>query len=85
MIAALAAWCSERGLLIAELSAVGATLEERYLELTGGQAAEDETTDDAAADDDATDDETADRQAAGDEASDPTARPASPAIRTGDR
>ncbi len=34
-VAALGAWCAERGLLIAELRTTGATLEERYLALTG--------------------------------------------------
>jgi ABC-2 type transport system ATP-binding protein len=32
-VAALAAWCAERGLLIAELHTSGGTLEERFLEL----------------------------------------------------
>ncbi len=31
-------WCAERGLLIAELRTTGATLEERYLALTGERA-----------------------------------------------
>jgi ABC-2 type transport system ATP-binding protein len=35
LVAALAAWCAERGALIVELRAGGGTLEERYLELTG--------------------------------------------------
>jgi ABC-2 type transport system ATP-binding protein len=35
LLAGLAGWCAERGLLIAELRTGGATLEERYLELTG--------------------------------------------------
>jgi ABC-2 type transport system ATP-binding protein len=35
LVAGLAAWCAERGVLIAELRTGGATLEERYLELTG--------------------------------------------------
>ena len=39
LLAALADWCAERGLLIAELRTGGATLEERYLELTGEPAA----------------------------------------------
>jgi ABC-2 type transport system ATP-binding protein len=39
-IARLAAWCEERGALITELRAGSATLEERYLELTGGAADE---------------------------------------------
>ncbi len=34
-IAALAAWCATQGVQIVELRAGGATLEERYLELTG--------------------------------------------------
>ena len=37
LVAGLAAWCAERGILIAELRTGGATLEERYLELTGEQ------------------------------------------------
>ena len=39
LIAALGAWCAERGRLIVELRTAGATLEERYLELTGEPAA----------------------------------------------
>jgi ABC-2 type transport system ATP-binding protein len=35
LVAGLAAWCAERGLRIVELRTAGATLEERYLELTG--------------------------------------------------
>jgi ABC-2 type transport system ATP-binding protein len=38
-VAALAAWCAERGLLIAELRVGAATLEERYLELVGREGA----------------------------------------------
>ena len=41
LVAALAGWCAERGLLIAELHTTGATLEERYLALTGEQALND--------------------------------------------
>ncbi len=41
LLAALAGWCAARGLLIAELRSTGATLEERYLELTGGRADDD--------------------------------------------
>jgi len=37
-VLALAAWCAERGLLVAELRTTGATLEERYLALTGERA-----------------------------------------------
>jgi ABC-2 type transport system ATP-binding protein len=37
-LAALAAWCAERGVLIAEIRTSGSSLEERYLELTGGRA-----------------------------------------------
>ncbi|HEY2887274.1 MAG TPA: ABC transporter ATP-binding protein, partial [Candidatus Limnocylindrales bacterium] len=37
-VLALAAWCAERGLLLAELRTTGATLEERYLALTGERA-----------------------------------------------
>jgi ABC-2 type transport system ATP-binding protein len=36
VVAAVAAWCETRGLLIAELRTGSRTLEERYLELTGG-------------------------------------------------
>ena len=39
MIASVAAWCEARGLLIVELRAGTASLEERYLELTGSRAA----------------------------------------------
>jgi ABC-2 type transport system ATP-binding protein len=35
LVAGLTAWCAERGILVAELRTGGATLEERYLELTG--------------------------------------------------
>ena len=35
LVAALAAWCAERGLLLAELRVGAASLEERYLELVG--------------------------------------------------
>jgi ABC-2 type transport system ATP-binding protein len=35
LVAALAAWCAERGLLITELRLGAASLEERYLELVG--------------------------------------------------
>ena len=38
LVAALGAWCGERGTLILELRAGGASLEERYLELVGGEA-----------------------------------------------
>jgi len=38
LVATLTGWCAERGLLIAELRTSGATLEERYLALTGDQA-----------------------------------------------
>ena len=38
LIAVLADWCAERGITILELRAGGGTLEERYLELTGGRA-----------------------------------------------
>lgn len=43
VVGRLAAWCAERGLLVTELRTSGGTLEERYLELTGGRAAEDGT------------------------------------------
>jgi len=36
LVTALARWCESRGILVAELRTGGATLEERYLELTGG-------------------------------------------------
>jgi ABC-2 type transport system ATP-binding protein len=39
MIAALAAWCAERGLLLTELRVGSASLEERYLELVGADVA----------------------------------------------
>ncbi len=38
LVATLSSWCAERGLLIVELRTSGATLEERYLALTGGAA-----------------------------------------------
>jgi hypothetical protein len=38
LIAALAGWCAEVGRLLIEVRAVGATLEEAYLELVGGGA-----------------------------------------------
>jgi len=37
-VAALAAWCEARGLLLTELRLGAASLEERYLELVGGGA-----------------------------------------------
>jgi ABC-2 type transport system ATP-binding protein len=40
MIARLAAWCADRGLLITELRLGSASLEERYLELVGAEAAD---------------------------------------------
>ncbi len=39
-VATLADWCATRGLLIAELRTTAATLEERYLELTGDRVPE---------------------------------------------
>jgi ABC-2 type transport system ATP-binding protein len=39
LIADLAGWCAERGVTILELRAGGGSLEERYLELTGGAGA----------------------------------------------
>ena len=39
MVARLAAWCADRGLLITELRLGSASLEERYLELVGADAA----------------------------------------------
>ena len=39
MVAALAAWCAERGLLMTELRLGAASLEERYLELVGTDVA----------------------------------------------
>lgn len=41
LLAMLTGWCATRGLLIAELRTTGATLEERYLALTGGQQLDD--------------------------------------------
>jgi len=38
LLGTVAAWCAERGILIVELRVGGATLEERYLELTGERA-----------------------------------------------
>ena len=38
-MAALAAWCETRGLLLTELRVGAASLEERYLELVGAGAA----------------------------------------------
>jgi ABC-2 type transport system ATP-binding protein len=38
LVAALAAWCEGRGLLLAELRVGAASLEERYLELVGAAA-----------------------------------------------
>ncbi len=40
LVAVLAAWCAAAGVQIQELRAAAATLEERYLELTGDQAVE---------------------------------------------
>ncbi|TAK02770.1 MAG: ABC transporter ATP-binding protein [Chloroflexota bacterium] len=40
LVAALAAWCAAAGVQIVELRAAAATLEERYLELTGDQDVE---------------------------------------------
>ena len=39
LVATLAAWCAERGLLLAELRVGAASLEERYLELVGADVA----------------------------------------------
>jgi ABC-2 type transport system ATP-binding protein len=39
LVASLAAWCADRGLLLAELRVGSATLEERYLELVGQEGA----------------------------------------------
>jgi ABC-2 type transport system ATP-binding protein len=41
LVATLAAWCAGAGLQIVELRAAAATLEERYLELTGDRDVED--------------------------------------------
>jgi len=38
LVAALASWCAAENIAIIELRAAGATLEERYLELVGGEA-----------------------------------------------
>ena len=40
LLTTLTGWCAARGLLIAELRTTGATLEERYLALTGGDPPE---------------------------------------------
>jgi ABC-2 type transport system ATP-binding protein len=40
LVAALAAWCAERGLLMTDLRLGAASLEERYLELVGADVAE---------------------------------------------
>jgi ABC-2 type transport system ATP-binding protein len=40
LVAALAGWCADAGVQIVELRAAAATLEERYLELTGDRAVE---------------------------------------------
>ena len=42
-VAVLAAWCAERGLLIAEMRTTGGTLEERFLELIAAPDANDGT------------------------------------------
>ncbi|MFL5681050.1 MAG: ABC transporter ATP-binding protein [Chloroflexota bacterium] len=39
LVAAVASWAAERGLLLTELRTAGGTLEDRYLELTGDAAA----------------------------------------------
>jgi ABC-2 type transport system ATP-binding protein len=49
VIAAIAEWCAQRGVMIAELRTGGATLEERYLELIGAAGADDEDVDEPAA------------------------------------
>jgi uncharacterized protein YceH (UPF0502 family) len=41
VVAGIAAWCAKRGLLVVELRTGNGTLEERYLELIGS-AADDE-------------------------------------------
>ena len=41
LVAALATWCAEAGIQVLELRAASATLEERYLELTGDRDVED--------------------------------------------
>jgi ABC-2 type transport system ATP-binding protein len=48
LIAVIAAWCAERGALIAELRTGGATLEERYLDLIGSLGADDQGDDEPA-------------------------------------
>ena len=53
LVAALATWCADRGLLLTELRLGAASLEERYLELVGEDAAgeaDGKDADDAAAD-----------------------------------
>ena len=49
LVAALAAWCAEHGLLITELRLGAASLEERYLELVGADAGGDVVAADAGA------------------------------------
>jgi ABC-2 type transport system ATP-binding protein len=38
VVASLASWCADRGVLIVEMRAGGGSLEDRYLELVGGRA-----------------------------------------------
>jgi hypothetical protein len=40
LVAAVATWAAERGVLVAELRTTGGSLEERYLELTGDRDVE---------------------------------------------
>ena len=49
LVAALSAWCGERGTLVVELRSGGASLEERYLELVGGGDASPEASPDTSA------------------------------------
>ena len=44
LVAALATWCADRGLLITEFRLGSASLEERYLELVGAGGAVDPVT-----------------------------------------
>jgi hypothetical protein len=49
LVAALAAWCAEHGLLLTELRLGSASLEERYLELVGTDVTAEAAGDGAAA------------------------------------
>jgi len=47
LIGAIATWCGERGVMIVELRAGGATLEDRYLDLIGSLGTDDEIEEEA--------------------------------------